>query len=145
MYIRGEDGKYELGKVWPYLPGIYGEDLVQDDSDNQWNTNVGIFHSNVVFPDFFKPETYDWWKYEILHFYSNYTGTGEGLKFDGIWIDMNEPASFTAGRPGPDGFNQGMLGCPNDENGFNHPPYIPRAIREGQWEGVSVRGRHAAK
>ena len=32
------------------------------------------------------------------------------MEFDGIWIDMNEPASFTAGRPDENGFNQGING-----------------------------------
>ena len=32
------------------------------------------------------------------------------MEFDGIWIDMNEPASFTAGRPDKNGFNQGING-----------------------------------
>ena len=31
-YIKGEDGEIEFGKVWPYLPGVYLGDIVQDDN-----------------------------------------------------------------------------------------------------------------
>ena len=93
-----------LLQVWPYWPGIYLEDLVQD--GNGWDENVAKFHSNVAFPDFFAPQTYEWWDEEIRVFTNEFFKNGTGLSYDGIWIDMNEPASFTAGRPGPDGGTQ---------------------------------------
>ena len=65
--------------------------------------------ANVVYPDFFKPETTEWWETEIVQF------RNESLKFDGIWIDMNEPASFINGKVG---------GCPAN-NEYEHPPYMP--------------------
>ena len=94
-------------QVWPYWPGIYLEDLVQD--GNGWDENVAKFHSNVAFPDFFAPQTYEWWDEEIRVFTKEFFKNGTGLSYDGIWIDMNEPASFTAGRPGPDGGTQVRL------------------------------------
>lgn len=55
--------------------------------------------------------------------FANHTG----LAFDGIWIDMNEPASFVAGRPNREtGGNSGLLGCPNDK--YNRPPFIPSRV-----------------
>jgi maltase-glucoamylase len=41
----------------------------------------------TAFPDFWKKSTQDWWHNEIqlLH---------DELEFDGLWIDMNEPANF---------------------------------------------------
>ena len=43
---------------------------------------------------------------------------------------MNEPASFVAGRPGPNGENLRLEGCPN--NDLNRPPFIPASLKEGQ-------------
>ena len=63
VFIRGSDGQLEYGKVWPYLPGIYLDDIIVD--DNGWDENVAKYHSNVAFPDYFKEETAIWWKDEI--------------------------------------------------------------------------------
>ena len=43
---------------------------------------------------------------------------------------MNEPASFVAGRPGPNGENLRIDGCSN--NDLNRPPFIPQSLKEGQ-------------
>jgi len=64
----------------------------------------------VAFPDFFKPETWQWWEDNILRFYN------EEMKFDGLWIDMNEPASFIDGQWGE--------GCPAG-NTYDYAPYVP--------------------
>ncbi|CAF3630946.1 unnamed protein product [Adineta steineri] len=66
----------------------------------------------TVFPDFFYPPAKEWWKSEILAYYSK-------LKFDGLWIDMNEPANFdtNANKPFnyPDHKPDWNLHCPKDE------------------------------
>ncbi|KAM8771117.1 sucrase-isomaltase, intestinal isoform 2-T2 [Rhynchonycteris naso] len=65
--------------------------------------------AHVAFPDFFKNSTAEWWEREIIDFYNNQ------MKFDGLWIDMNEPSSFVNGTT----TNQ----CRNKE--LNYPPYFP--------------------
>ena len=61
----------------------------------------------TYFPDWSKTETQDWWVRQIKNFYSK-------LEFDGLWIDMNEPANFVTGS---------VHGCAN--NSLNYPPYKP--------------------
>lgn len=82
----------------------------------------------VAFPDYFKPETNVWWQEEMDRLYSDLFANNTGMKYDGIWIDMNEPASFVSGRPGPNGENLGIDGCA--DNLLNRPPYIPKSLRE---------------
>uniref|UniRef100_A0A3B3V9A7 alpha-glucosidase n=1 Tax=Poecilia latipinna TaxID=48699 RepID=A0A3B3V9A7_9TELE len=91
------------GKVWPDFPGV----VVDENVD--WDTAVEIYRAYTAFPDFFRTQTAAWWKQEIQDFYNT-------MKFDGLWIDMNEPASFVHGTVGGK-----CLGNPLLEN----PPYMP--------------------
>uniref|UniRef100_A0A671MMG6 alpha-glucosidase n=1 Tax=Sinocyclocheilus anshuiensis TaxID=1608454 RepID=A0A671MMG6_9TELE len=93
------------GKVWPDYPNI------TVDNSLDWDTQVELFRAFVAFPDFFKSSTAEWWAQQIKDFYNNV------MKFDGLWIDMNEPASFVHGTVG-----EKCLGDPALEN----PPYMPR-------------------
>ncbi|KAF7653977.1 hypothetical protein LDENG_00076250, partial [Lucifuga dentata] len=92
------------GKVWPDYPGV----IVNESLD--WDTQVELYRSYAAFPDFFRNRTAKWWYQEIKDFYIN------TMKFDGLWIDMNEPASFVHGTVG-----EKCLGSPLLEN----PPYMP--------------------
>ncbi|XP_014841756.1 PREDICTED: sucrase-isomaltase, intestinal-like isoform X2 [Poecilia mexicana] len=91
------------GKVWPDFPNV----VVDESLD--WDTQVEIYRAYTAFPDFFRTQTAAWWKQEIQDFYNK-------MKFDGLWIDMNEPASFVHGTVGGK-----CLGNPLLEN----PPYMP--------------------
>lgn len=91
-------------KVWPDFPNI----TVDDSLD--WDTQVKLYRSYTAVPDFLRNSTAVWWQREIQDFY-NFT-----MKFDGLWIDMNEPASFVHGTVG-----EKCLGNPLLEN----PPYMP--------------------
>ncbi|XP_015233743.1 PREDICTED: sucrase-isomaltase, intestinal [Cyprinodon variegatus] len=91
------------GKVWPDFPNV----TVDENLD--WDTAVELYRAYTAFPDFFRTSTATWWQQEISNFYKE-------LKFDGIWIDMNEPASFVHGTVGGK-----CLGNPLLEN----PPYMP--------------------
>ncbi|NXI38584.1 MGA protein, partial [Galbula dea] len=97
------------GKVWPDLPNI------EVNTTLDWDTQVELYRAYAAFPDFFRNSTIEWWEREITEVYSNPRNTSRSLKFDGIWIDMNEPSSFVNGAVG---------GCRNQE--LNFPPYIPQ-------------------
>ncbi|XP_052660788.1 sucrase-isomaltase, intestinal [Harpia harpyja] len=95
-------------KVWPFLPNVQVNESLPE------QTQIQIYGAHAAFPDFFRNSTVGWWKREILEFYNNPTNASRSIKFDGLWIDMNEPAAF---------LNGAIDGCRNDL--LNMPPYIP--------------------
>uniref|UniRef100_A0A8D0F190 P-type domain-containing protein n=1 Tax=Strix occidentalis caurina TaxID=311401 RepID=A0A8D0F190_STROC len=94
------------GKVWPDLPNV------EVNNSLDWETQ--LYRAYAAFPDFFRNSTTEWWTREITEVHTNPHNASRSLKFDGIWIDMNEPSSFVNGAVG---------GCRNQE--LNFPPYIP--------------------
>lgn len=62
------------------------------------------------FPDYTNPDTETWWVDQCVKF-------RDVLEYDGIWIDMNEPANFVAGS---------TEGC--NSNKWNNPPYRPHIL-----------------
>ncbi|XP_049723331.1 sucrase-isomaltase, intestinal [Elephas maximus indicus] len=94
-------------KVWPDLPNItIDESLTEDEA-------VNASRAHVAFPDFFRNSTAEWWAREIIDFYN------DQMKFDGLWIDMNEPSSFVNGTTTNE--------CRNIE--LNYPPYFPELTK----------------
>ncbi|KAK3314350.1 glycoside hydrolase family 31 protein [Apodospora peruviana] len=65
VYLKAADGSFYRGRQWP------GE---------------------VVWPDWFSPNTQEWWTDEIARFFDPATG----IDVDGLWNDMNEASSFCA-------------------------------------------------
>lgn len=63
----------------------------------------------VYFPDYSKNSTREWWKTLIKEF-------RDLLEYDGLWIDMNEPANLVEGDVDE--------GC--TENNLNKPPFLPK-------------------
>lgn len=49
-----------------------------------------MWPNEAAYPDFFNPKTTPWWHNQLDKFY-------EEIKFDGIWLDMNEVANFCDG------------------------------------------------
>lgn len=90
VYLHNEDGSIYQGVVW-----------------------AGV----SAFPDWFHPDTQDWWNNEFATFFS----TDTGIDIDALWIDMNEPSNFC------------NYPC-NNASGFaidnNYPP-MPPAVRAG--------------
>ncbi|XP_051012796.1 sucrase-isomaltase, intestinal [Acomys russatus] len=102
-------------KVWPDLPNIEIDETITEDEA------VNASRAHVAFPDFFRNSTAEWWAREIDDFYK------EKMKFDGLWIDMNEPSSFVNGTV--------TNICRNDT--LNYPPYFPELTKRG--EGLHFR------
>uniref|UniRef100_A0A8C0UU31 Maltase-glucoamylase, intestinal-like n=1 Tax=Cyanistes caeruleus TaxID=156563 RepID=A0A8C0UU31_CYACU len=107
-------------KVWPDLPNV----VVNDSLD--WDTQVELYRAFAAMPDFFRNSTKDWWAQEIAEVYENPRNSSLSIKFDGLWIDMNEPSSFVHGTIG---------GC-RDRN-LNFPPYMPQLGSRS--EGLSFK------
>ncbi|XP_013208690.1 putative maltase-glucoamylase-like protein FLJ16351 [Microtus ochrogaster] len=96
------------GKAWPDLPNV------NVDGSLDQETQVKLYRAYVAFPDFLRNSTAAWWKKEIEELYSNPREPEKSLKFDGLWIDMNEPSNFVDGS---------VKGCRSEI--LNKPPYIP--------------------
>ncbi|CAL1536418.1 unnamed protein product [Lymnaea stagnalis] len=93
----------------------------------------------TVFPDFFKNTTKDVWKKLIVEYRNN-------LTFDGIWIDMNEPASFGTNEERPFNWPEDVkpywsLKCPSNQ--LEDPPYRPKAAY--LWDNKDRKGRLSDK
>uniref|UniRef100_H0WFL7 Sucrase-isomaltase n=1 Tax=Otolemur garnettii TaxID=30611 RepID=H0WFL7_OTOGA len=102
-------------KVWPDLPNVTIDETITEDEA------VVASRAHVAFPDFFRNATAGWWEREIIDFYT------DQMKFDGLWIDMNEPSSFVNGTTS----NQ----CRNER--LNYPPYSPALTK--RYEGLHFR------
>ncbi|XP_052541641.1 sucrase-isomaltase, intestinal [Tympanuchus pallidicinctus] len=95
-------------RVWPFLPNVEVDESLPE------QTQIQLYGAHAAFPDFLRNSTVEWWKREIVEFYDNPTDPSKSIKFDGLWIDMNEPATF---------MNAAFGGC-RDEI-LNNPPYMP--------------------
>ncbi|XP_077867590.1 sucrase-isomaltase, intestinal-like [Saccoglossus kowalevskii] len=111
VFITEEDGKTELkGKVWPDPPNI--ENIMKEidcsKTGDSWGCSVENYRAEAVFPDFLNPDARNWWYNLTKDFH-------DVIAYDGIWIDMNEPANFVEGS---------VKGC-DYNNPLESPPYKP--------------------
>ena len=77
-----------------------------------------VWPGKAVFPDFFCKEAEDLWSYAMQKYY-------DVVKYDGIWLDMNEPAmtgvdDIKRGELLPEGFS-----FDKEKNPFEDIPYVP--------------------
>lgn len=65
-----------------------------------------VWPGQAVFPDYlFNPNTYKWLKEQLAAWH-------QAVPFDGLWLDMNEPASFCEGQfCAPDPTNETSMHC----------------------------------
>ncbi|XP_062388120.1 lysosomal alpha-glucosidase [Sardina pilchardus] len=93
---------------WPYDEGLRRGVFIRNATGQ---TLIGkVWPGPTAFPDFTNPETVRWWEECIRDFHAK-------VPVDGLWIDMNEPASFIHGS---------VDGCPDTD--LEKPPYIPNMI-----------------
>ncbi|ESO98986.1 hypothetical protein LOTGIDRAFT_231303 [Lottia gigantea] len=74
-----------------------------------------VWPGKTAYPDFTNPKTEDYWLKWMSFFYRN-----EDIKYDALWIDMNEPSSFVPGS---------IYGCENTT--WDYPPYVPHIFGAG--------------
>ncbi|XP_050395100.2 lysosomal alpha-glucosidase [Patella vulgata] len=87
--------------------GVQQDIFIKNESDQ---VLIGeVWPGVTAFPDFTNPKTQDWWLKWMNFLYHE-----ENIKYDALWIDMNEPASFVHGS---------TEGCKRTR--WNYPPYTP--------------------
>ena len=69
----------------------------------------------------------EWWVHQLEVFHDK-------VAYDGIWIDMNEPANFVTGS---------VEGCP--DNKWNNPPYKPHTDGDTLLEKTICMGEQILK
>eukprot|EP01113_Clastostelium_recurvatum_P013817 TRINITY_DN1741_c0_g1_i2.p1 TRINITY_DN1741_c0_g1~~TRINITY_DN1741_c0_g1_i2.p1 ORF type:complete len:845 (-),score=218.14 TRINITY_DN1741_c0_g1_i2:39-2573(-) len=80
-----------------------------------------VWPGTTAFPDWLHPKTPQWWSNQIAAFHAN------GVPFDGMWIDMNEPSNFCDGQCDSTPASHGdKLGAPYS---YENPPYVPGGVR----------------
>ena len=107
--MKEEDEFYMIGKETnAFIKSNYTkEDLVSS-----------VWPGKAVFPDFYQESAVDLWKYAMKKYY-------QSVKYDGIWLDMNEPA-MTAYQDVMRGefLPEGQTFDP-DKNKYEYLPYTP--------------------
>ncbi|KAJ9050822.1 hypothetical protein DSO57_1010616 [Entomophthora muscae] len=107
VFIKNPDGSNYVGQVWP---------------------------GYTVFPDWFAPNTQQWWTQHIATFMND-------VPIDGIWIDMNEPASFCQGSCGSN-----LTGTPPYPwKDPNYKPDVPQDFPEPNYAIHNHFGNLSAK
>ncbi|XP_012261340.2 lysosomal alpha-glucosidase-like [Athalia rosae] len=100
------------GTYPPYDEGVKDDIFIKDAATDKpfiakvWNS------VSTAWPDFTNPKTTDYYHRMLQNTYNMF-------KFDGIWIDMNEPSNFYDGL---------LNGCV--KNNLNNPQYVPN-VRDG--------------
>ena len=107
--LNDEDQFYKRGKKTDcYIKSSYtSEDLISN-----------VWPGKAVFPDFFCKQAEELWGYAMERYYNE-------VKYDGLWIDMNEPTMVMAPVPDygeilPKGYEYDQ-----EKNPFANIPYIP--------------------
>ncbi|KAL5020346.1 hypothetical protein ScPMuIL_003238 [Solemya velum] len=90
----------------PYADGL-SRDIFIKTNDRSQNIVGLVWPGESVFPDFTHPNIQGYWTTQNRLFHDQ-------VSFDGIWIDMNEPASFVDGS---------TTGCTNSS--LDNPPFTP--------------------
>ena len=120
--MKEEDEFYVIGKETnAFIKSNYtNEDLISF-----------VWPGHAAFPDFFSTSAVDLWGYAMQKYYQT-------VKYDGLWLDMNEPAMTLTQRSNrgeylPSGYNFDV-----GKNKYEYIPYVPGYRRLGH---PDIRGR----
>ncbi|KAI8146374.1 alpha glucosidase [Fennellomyces sp. T-0311] len=117
----------DAGKVYrsDYAPYIRGQELDVFMKNPDGSYFVGeVWPGYTVFPDWFHPNASKYWEYEIGSWM-------ERLQLDGVWIDMDEPASFCLGS------------CGSGKMDILPPSYEPWTLPQVQQDMMHVQQEQA--
>ncbi|XP_046655180.1 maltase-glucoamylase, intestinal-like [Daphnia pulicaria] len=116
--IANDYQTYDRGVALSVYAEWVNATIKPDDQPTDSNIIIGnVWPDNkTAFPDFFKKSTETWWTEEIRLFYQQ-------LKFDALWIDMNEVSNFDTN------LYSDKLQCPTNE--WDDPPYETMAAHTG--------------
>ncbi|OQS00229.1 lysosomal alpha-glucosidase, partial [Thraustotheca clavata] len=95
-----------------YKDGVEMNVFVKDPSNKNIEQDKA-WPGLVAFPDFFHPNASTYWKKQLSRYYTT-------AKYDGIWLDMNEPSSFCT-----EGGRESLSCSANDV--FPRSQFIPSA------------------
>ncbi|XP_031552826.1 maltase-glucoamylase, intestinal-like [Actinia tenebrosa] len=104
VWVKDNKGNTQFGKVWP----TYENTVVNSSLD--WDEQTRLYRQWAAFPDYFHNNATTYWGTLIRDFHKE-------VEFDGLWIDMNEPANFVTGT---------IYGCPKTK--WDYPPYKPTSV-----------------
>ena len=102
------DSNYE-----PLVDGLKLDIFIKDETNQP--ARGSVWPGATYFPDFTHPNATIFWTKHIEKLYES------GIEFDGLWIDMNEPANFVSGSVNNT--------CPVDD--LNQPTWQP-TIQNGK-------------
>ncbi|CAN8004529.1 unnamed protein product [Ixodes hexagonus] len=115
----------------PYRTGVAADVFVrQGNNPPVSNTNAVLLAKGLpsglsAFPDFFKNRTRVWWRNLLEDYQGNVT------EFSGLFLDVNEPAEFSADQTCQPGDASCQIQvCPQSR--WEDPPYLPFAFRESE-------------
>ncbi|KAM3922290.1 lysosomal alpha-glucosidase-like [Leptodactylus fuscus] len=96
----------------PYLPYVDGLKRGVYVTNETGQPLIGkVWPGLTVFVDFVNPEAHKWWYDMLKEFHDK-------VPFDGMWIDMNEPANTHA--------HGSVDNC--TDNTLENPPYVPNVV-----------------
>jgi len=83
-----DPGIHAVGKYAPYQRGLDSDVFLKAANGSPI---LGVqWPGEAVWPDWFAPNTQQWWTDEIAAFFDKDTG----INLDGLWVDMNEASNF---------------------------------------------------
>lgn len=85
-----------------------------------------IWNPISVIPDYTHPKAGDWWSQQLDKFYKD-------IPWDGLWIDMNEPATM--------GYDGQIGGCRNDT--LDRPQFNPAHPNVLEHQTICMSSQHA--
>ncbi|GFY49527.1 lysosomal alpha-glucosidase [Trichonephila inaurata madagascariensis] len=111
------------GTYPPYDDGLKDDIFVKNPDGTVFRGKVWT-DGETVYPDFSHPKTASYWQKLFADFHGK-------IKYDGVWIDMNEPSNF---------YDGGKDGCM--KSSFEDPPYLPNGNLPLRHKTLCMTAKH---